>query len=172
MKKLIGRIITIVIALLVVGVLTWRLWPQSISSILPADVAVITDFSAVASVTVFQGGESVTHTYSLNDLEQHSNAPQELLDILATSGYRPDMRNLLPKGVDVVYGGKDYDGRRVTLDFLTENEFDTYSGIYFLSSDVVAVNPSNGSGLLIYHPTNPETLNALVEYLQTHGKME
>lgn len=170
MKKQIGRIITIVIALLVVGVLTWRFWPQPISSILPADVVAITDFSAVATVTVFKDGVSSTHAYSLNDLEQHSNAPQELLDILATSGYRPDMRNLLPKGVDVVYGGQTYNGRRVTLDFLTENDLDTYSGIYFLSSDVVAVNPSNGNYLLIYHPTNPETLDALVEYLQTHGE--
>lgn len=168
MKKHIGKIITAVILLLIVGLLIWRFWPRSSSAIIAMDESAITDYSATAMVGRFEGGQSYTDTYRVDNVDSKPGDPGALLEILATSGYRPDFRNLLPWGIDSVSSDRNYDSRTVLLSFYAHNLEEEIS-IHFLSPSIIAVNTNNESGMCIYHPANRETLDALVTYIQENG---
>lgn len=166
MKK--RYIVLIVIAVLVAALFAWRLWPQSLVSILPDDADSFSNVYAKAMVTVFESGNSYFQNYRLEDGEQ---AAKELLDILKTSNYRPLFRNLLPWTEGALASGNDYDGRSVILSFYvgdgqTRRDFT----IQFLGRSQVSISTEDSWG--VYHATNPETLTALVEYIQTHGEMK
>lgn len=165
MKK--RYIVLLVFILLVAGLLTWRLWPQSLVSILPDDSYSFTGFDAIATDIVYSVSPSSLRTYRLEDKEQ--TTANELLDILKTSDYRPSFRNLLPWGKGSLVSGNDYDGRSATVHFyIVEDQTPRSFYVQFMGRSLVAISTEDGWG--VYHATNPETLTALVEYIQTHGK--
>ena len=168
MKKLIGRIITALILILIVGLLVWRFWPRSSSAIIPMDESAITDYSATAMVGRFENGQSYTDTYRVDNVDSKPGDPGALLKILASSGYRPDFRNLLPWGIDSVSADRNYGNQTVLLYFYAHNSEEVII-IHFLSPSIIAVNTNNESGMRIYHPANRETLHILAEYLQDNG---
>ena len=102
----------------------------------------------------------------INDTEENI---QEILEILASSGYRRDYRNLLPWGIDGVDSDKNYDGHRFSLLLVWGEESDNCTHIQFLSHSIIAVSAPEKPGFQIYHPTNEDTLYELVEYLQANG---
>ena len=164
MKK--RYIVLIVIAVLVAALFTWRLWPRSLVSILPDDAYRFTSVSASAMADVVVSGYPDFQHYRLEDKAQAAN---ELLDILKTSDYRPDFRNLLPWGKGTLVSGNDFDGRSVILHFyVVDGQTPRDFSIQFLGRSLVSI--SSEDGWSVYHATNPETLTALVEYIQTHGK--
>ena len=153
--------------LLVVGLLTWRLWPQSLSFILPDDADSFPNVSAVATVNVFEVGQVDFLHYKLED--EGSYAAKDLMDILNTSGYRPSFRNLLPWNDGSLVSGNDYDGRSVNLDFyLADGQNFQSVSVHFLGRSLVSIYANGRSG--VYHATNPDTLTTLVEYIQTHDQ--
>ena len=165
MKK--RYIVLIVFILLVAGLLTWRLWPRSLASLLPDDAYSFTSVSASAMADVFEGGYPTFRHFRLEDDEQ--TAANELLDILKTSDYRPSLRNLLPWTTGSLVSGNDYDGRSVMLHFFfVDGQSPRSFAVQFLGRSLVSI--SSEDGWSVYHATNPETLTALVEYIQTHGK--
>ena len=164
MKK--RYIVLLVFILLVAGLLAWRLWPQSLVSILPDDAESFPNVYATAMVSALENSTPDLLNYRLEDGEQ---AVQELLDILNTSDYRPAFRNLLPWTKGALSSGSDYDGRSVILSFyVSEGQSRRDFTIQFLGRSQVSISTEGSWG--VYHATNPETLTALVEYIQTHGK--
>ena len=166
MKKRLGLVIIIIVALFIIGLLVWRFWPQSFSDRMSFDKNAVTGLDAFADVQRFEGGQSYTDTYRIDNEEYQESAPGEILDILATSSYQPDFRNLLPWDIDSVDADKNYDGRTVNVYLYCG---DRYIHLMFLSESMVVVNTRENSGMRVYHPTNSETMNKLVEYLQTNG---
>lgn len=169
MKKRIGLIITIIITALILCLLIWRFWPQSAFDLVSANENSITSFSAYAMVSRFENGQSYTDTYRIDNTKLQDNASSEIIEILATSSYQQDFRNLLPWGIDSVSSDKNYDGCTVTLSFYSETAEKEYFEIQFLSSSIAVVTSAKHPGYRIYHPTNHETINRLIEYLQAHG---
>lgn len=159
-------LVLIPIALLI-GV--WRFWPQSFSDLITVDETSIISFSVHGMLDRLENGQPVIDMYHIDDTDQQNNTPDEIIEILETSSYRQDFRNLLPWGMDYVDADKNYDGRTVTVSFYIGNQKDEYIQIQFLSSSIIAVFGGGKSGFCVYHPTNHETIDQLVEYLQTHG---
>ena len=100
------------------------------------------------------------------------NTLEEIMEILATSSYRQDFRNLLLWDLDYVDADKNYDGRTVTVSFYMNNQMDKYVQIQFLSSSIIVVSSGGETGFRVYHPTNHQTIDQLSEYIQTHGVKE
>ena len=167
MKK--RYIVLSVIVLLIVGLLTWRLWPQTLSGLLPDDAYDFTDVYAGVMISVFENGSADIVRYLLESENQDSSIAADLLDILKTSEYRPDLRNLTPWTLGVLHSDGSYDGRSLVLSFylLEEQTYRDFS-ITFSGPNQVMISSERAYG--IYHATNPETLDALVEYIQTHGQ--
>lgn len=67
---------------------------------------------------------------------------------------------------------KNYDGRTVTVSFYMKNQKDEYAQIQFLSSSIIVVSSGGKTGFRVYHPTNHQTMDQLLEYIQTHGVKE
>ena len=157
MKKRLGLIIVVVIAVLIVGLLVWRLWPQTASSLIDAkENAGVTSCSAEFNSTV----------NGLEIYRMDGQAADDVLEILESSGYRPDFRNLLPWGIDGVSSDRNHDGRTVRVFFGYEGD---YADFLFLSRSLVVVTTAEKPGNRIYHPTNRETMDKLITYLHTYG---
>jgi hypothetical protein len=107
--------------------------------------------------------------YSINKTEFPCAEPGEILEILATSTYRQDVRNLLPWKTHYVEADKNYDGRSVLMAFSLGNGKDEWIQVHFLTSTMIAVLKGGEDGYRVYHPTNREILDELTEYFQTHG---
>ena len=169
MKKRLGLVITIVVAVLIICLLVWRFWPQSASSVMSVSEDTITSFAAYGMLDSFE----MVHCdlYSINSPAPISNEPREVLEILAMSKYQQDFRNLLPWGVDGVSADKNYDGNMVTLSLYFQDK-QGYIEFQFLSNSIVAVSTSDQPNMRIYHPTNSATFDKLVEYLQAHGTLQ
>lgn len=169
MKKRLGLVITIIIAALIIGLLVWRLWPQSSFGLISVNESTVTSFSAYGMFQDFEKGHC--DLYSINSPEPLSNEPEEILEILATSKYQQDFRNLLPWGVDGVSADKNYDGNMVTLSLYFQDK-EEYIEFQFLSNSLVVVRTPKQFNMRIYHPTNSITLDKLVEYLKNHGALQ
>ena len=76
---------------------------------------------------------------------------------------------MLPWDLDYVDADKNYDGRTVIVSFYMGNHKDEYAQIQFMSSSIIVVSSGDKTGFRVYHPTNPKTIDQLVEYLQTYG---
>lgn len=166
MKKRLGLVIIIIAAIFITGLLVWRFWSCSSSGLISVDENAVTGFDAYAMLHRFDNGQPGTDTYRIENEDPQGSKPEEILEILATSGYRQDFRNLLPWGIDGADADKNYDGRIVKLYLYYE---DRYIEFTFLSSSVVVVTTSENPNMRIYHPTNRETLDKLVDYLQAYG---
>ena len=172
MKKRLWLMITILIVALIAGLLIWRFWPQSASRILSVDEESITSFSSNITISRIENGQTATETYSINKMDFPCAEPGELLEILATSTYRQDFRNLLPWKTHYIEADKNYDGRSVLMAFSVGNGKDEWIQIHFLTSTMIAVHKGGEDGLRVYYPTNRETLDELTEYFQTHGSKQ
>ena len=163
MKRRIRFILVIFIAGFMIYLPIWRLWPQSFANMMNVDKDSLSIVSAYVDVYDYFTPEN----YQLKNIDIQSNVSKEIVDILATSDYKPDFRNLLPWRLKSLDGGKNYDGRRVLLAFNTKNG--EVGFIHFMSSGRVYVYGPDIAGNHIYHPTDSEAFDALVEYVQEHG---
>ncbi len=163
------RIVAVIVIALVICLLWWRFWPQSFSDVISVDENSIVSYSVAAMVKHLENGQSHTDTYRIETTELKDNVPNEIMEILSSSDYRQDFRNLLPWDLDYVDADKNYDGRIITVYLYTGNQKDEYIQIQFLSKSIVAVSGGGKSGLRIYHPINREIIDLLTEHLQTNG---
>lgn len=170
MKKRIGSAIAILIALLIVCLLLWRFIPQGTSTLLPVSSDSITSFSAHGMLNNFESDQTDFYNIATSDpiISEHENI-MEVMGILASSKYQPDFRNLLPWGIDSVSSDKHYDGRMVAFSLYFQDEGSKYMEFQFLSNRIVVIQTADQTGMRIYHPTNSETFEKLVAYLQNNG---
>lgn len=169
MKKRMWIIITLVLVALIISLLIWRFWPQSSSDLISIDPSSISGFSSFVMVQRIENGQPYSDVYRIDNTEQQLVEPGDILEILAISRYQQDFRNLLPWRADSVGADKNYDGRTAVLVFSVGNEMDKWVQVQFLSSSIIVVSVGNEDGFRIYHPTNREVLDKLVEYFQTYG---
>lgn len=161
--------ITSIVAIIVICLLIWRVWPNSSTSIIPVDKNAITSFSSTVMINRIENGQSVTDVYSIHKTEPPFEGPEHILDILETSSYQQDFRNLLPWSVDSVGADKSYDGRNAVLVYSIGNQKNEWVEINYLSSGVIVVFVGGEGGYRIYHPTNTQTFDDLVAYYETYG---
>lgn len=166
MKK---RIIIGIVIALVLGVLLWRFIPRSAGAVIPVDENDVTSFAAISMVGRNLLGEPNFSIYRIDSADATKQNIHDFLEILKTSRYQPDFRNLLPWGIDSVSSDKNYDSRTVTVQFTCG---DDYLDITFHSPTLITISTKDTSGFRIYHPTNKNTITKLVEYLETHGTLQ
>ena len=162
------RLFIVGAAVLAAGLMTWRLWPRSLSQVLGAEPRQVRSMACSASVSGVSEGEAVIDSDLLQDLSPEQADFQAVMEILDGTGYRPDFRNLLPWPVCNVGAEGSYQSASVTLAW---GSGAAESASITLQSDRQAVVSPGGAeeGLLIFHPTDRGTLNELTAYLQAHG---
>ena len=172
-KMRLGWLVATLCLLLLVPMLifigAWRLWPQSFADLIPVSENSLTDLSLYGMVQGLEEGQPFTDTYLILPGEQVNHTAAEIMEILKSSAYRQDLRNLLPWEIDSVGADKNYDGRTIIITFYTGNQKDDFITVQFLSRSIVALSRGGGSGFQIYHPTNHEIFDQLAEYLTSHG---
>jgi len=162
--------ITSIVAILVICLLVWRVWPNTVSGIIPIDENAITSFSSNVVINRIENGQTLTDVYSIHKTEFPCDEPGNILEILATSSYQQDFRNLLPWSADSVGADKGYDGRNAVLVFSVGNQNNEWVEINYLSSGTIVVFVGWEDGCCIYHPTNEQIFDDLIEYFITHGE--
>lgn len=169
MKK---RIITIAVLVVIALIVAWRFWPRSLAKLVPDNIGEAEYYSAYTSVSGIKGTRPNIDTWLLDNIPQDEF--MEIMELLETSGYRSDFRNLLPWGISYVESDKNYDGRfaNIHIGFKEENENVKFVGISFFSSSQVSISGVSRLGSRIYHPTNSATLDYLVGYLQANGELQ
>ena len=90
------RLFIVGAAVLAAGLMTWRLWPRSLSQVLGAEPRQVRSMACSASVSGVSEGEAVIDSDLLQDLSPEQADFQAVMEILDGTGYRPDFRNLLP----------------------------------------------------------------------------
>lgn len=166
MKK---RIIIGIVIALVVGVLLWRFIPRSANTVIPVEENEVTSFAAISVVGGNRGGEPYFDIYRIDSADATKENIHDFLEILKTSRYQPDFRNLLPWGMDSISADRNYDSRTITIQFACG---DDYLDITFQSPTQIYIQTKDASGFRIYHPTNKDTITKLVEYLETNGTLQ
>ena len=154
---------------MIIFISVWRFWPQSFTNLIPMSETSISGLSVYGTVQGIKDGEPFTEAYRIDALEQASNEAAELLDILKSSHYRQDLRNLLPWDMESVGADKNYNGQTVIISFYVGSQREDFVSLQFLSRSIVAVSYGDEYGFHIYHPTDPETFGQLAAYLQVHG---
>ena len=166
MKK---RAAVIVAAALIIGLLVWRFWSHPLSSIICVEKSSVTSIACSISAGGVEDGMPYINSYTLSELSPQDNGFEEIMEILDSSNYRQDFRNLLPWSINSV-GSDDANnvlvGNAVFVWGSGENE-SCFMSMH--SENMIVVSSGTESGLKTYHPTNSEMLGTLAEYLQTHG---
>ena len=169
MKKNILILCWYVFGLLFAILIGWRMWPRSLSDIIPVDKASIISFSATASIGGIKNGEPHSDIYNMNSDQTDSEVLQEILELLDSSAYRADYRNFLHGYIDSVEADNNYDGRVFFVVLEGGNNKEEYVEIQFLSNSLIVVQQDNDSDLMIYHPTNRNVLDSLISHIQENG---
>lgn len=172
MKKKILTCVAVILVVLVAALLFWRFWPRIFSDAASVDETAVVSVSVQAIINHVENGELVTDLYQLDSNAQPQATPDVLLEILSASDYRPDFRNLLPWTLDYVDADRSYDGSTVTIVLNTGTGTDDFVQILFLGSSIAALSGGDHDGFRIYHPTKPELLDELIDYLQTNGEKQ
>ncbi len=164
-------VIVVTIAAIVACLLAWRFWPHSFSAVLSD-----TDAFASLSASASEGGNETVGSismpyidfYTINSAQASGKMIDELLEILKSTSYTQDFRNLLPWGIDSVENDKSYDGRVVVLSFRTRDNKSV--SITALCPNVLTIN--DGDGTKVFHPTDSKMFDRLFSYIQENGVKE
>ena len=167
------RIIKIAVVVAIALILLWRFWPHPIFKWLPDDIDSASKAMANVSISDIKNGKPRIDTYTMNEVNRDQLT--EILGILDTSGYRRDWRNLVPWGLSSVSSGKKYDGRTLQIYIffpVGDAEYGEDIAITYKGKDGVILYGKGIAGMRVYHPTNPETIDYLVGYLQANGVLQ
>ena len=170
MKKSMNKkkYVSIAVALLIIALLGWRLWPRPIDKVISTSPESVNSMACSATVSGVEDGDLFMDTYSIQSEDLADADMEALLNILSSSNYRPDFRNLLPWNITSVDSGGTNDGKSANLALVWGNSEDEHCYMMFHSGSVVAVDVGSG-GYLIYHPTDRAVLDNLVDYIREHG---
>ena len=157
------RIPVIVIACL----LLWRMWPHSYSGILPVDEEDIVSLSVFANIK----DAGYDTFYRMDDIPSQDEHLQNITEIMQTSVYRQNFRNLLPWKIHEMFSDDNYDGQTIRLLYNPDNDNGNYAAVDFISSSLIAVSVGEGNGFRFYHPANPETIGELLEYMRLYARV-
>ena len=161
MKQKRSLIIAVFIAVLLIGLLVWRLWPRSLESLCGLDFDQATSLDVSTQTTDFEAGSPVfvRHHIDGEDTLPGTEHFDPLLDLFRNIEARPSLTNLLrPWAIS----GFSWSG---SVDFLY--------GVVACGSDGNMFTLTNRGELTVgqhlYYITDEEQFNALWEYVTTHG---
>ena len=165
MKKKVGKIIVLVVALLAVAALVYTRWPVSLEKLIDTDPASVKDLTAYSVVAGAEDGAPYIHTTMLPYQRQEANAAHftTVMELLQSTDYRPSLRNLLP-WPQYIESINDYDGTSVwvQLIFGEENCRILFYGNY------VGIERERG-GFALYRAADSTVRTKLLEYVAEHG---
>ncbi|MBO5371298.1 MAG: hypothetical protein J6A75_01110 [Lachnospiraceae bacterium] len=165
------KIIICIIAALLILFLGWRMWPHPLDKVISADMDSITSLACNVSISGLEdSGDSYIDSYTLQALSEDDEHFQNIIDILKSTEYRQNFRNLLPWSITSVDAGKNYDGRSANVLLAWGSEDNENCYLSFLDNNTIVISSINGDILQIYHPINRAVLDELVDYIQIHGK--
>lgn len=163
------KIIVFIIVILVVFFGGWRMWPYSFTEVISTEKDSISSLACNATISgVNDDGKPFIDSYALQTLSEEDEHFHAIIDILNSTEYRQDFRNLLPWAVTSVDSGGNYDGRSVNVLFTWENTENENCYLSFQSNSIIVVG-FDDDGLQIYHPIKRDVLNKLMDYIQAHG---
>ena len=162
------RRLSIAAALLIIAMIGWRLWPRPIDKVISTRPESVNSIACSATVSGVEDGDLFMDTYSIQSENLTDADIEALMEILNSTKYRPDLRNLLPWDITSVDSGGTNDGKSANLALVWGKSEAEHCYMMFHSGSVVAVDVGSG-GYLIYHPTERAVLDKLVDYIQEHG---
>ena len=167
MKKKVGKIIVLVVALLVVASLVYTRWPVSLEKVIGADPASVKDLTAYSVVAGAEEGTPYIHTTALpyqvqEENEAHFNTVMELLQ---STDYRPSLRNLLP-WPQYIENLNSYDGTTVWVNL---NLGEDSCRLVFYGEYVGLEPESDRGGFTLYRAADSTVRTKLLEYVAEHG---
>ncbi len=163
MKQKLKPILAIVCGVLLLGLLTWRLWPQSLESIGGLDFDKAVSFSVQTRTWRFEDGRPIPEMHSLDgeDTIPGSEHFAPVLEQFKSIKARPSFGNLLRPWLlnGVSYGrSADYvDG------FVSFGDSTAYFSLTS-KGELVIHNSAH-----LYFLTSDEPFDTLWEYVTTHG---
>lgn len=155
----------------------WPYLPQHTPPYVPLEEDFVTHFSVHLSVPRIESGTQVgvDSYYLTGDPQQNyidGELLQQLMDVLSTSSYKTD--STLKRGEQLT-DGNEQENTTVTLTFSTKKTEQEVTCVTFLNDSTITVTYREiymlGLGIdsFVYRPTNPETFQMLVEFVQIHG---
>lgn len=155
------RVIWCIIALLVVGLAAWRLWPRSIDSFMKRPISEADRVSCYLNTAGIEDGKFEIYTYSF-ETGNHEES-QAVLYILRSGRYQASFANLLPWTWGSLSSGFGYDGRNIMVTVMYDGEEPWAAILIFYGN-------SNGNvdGRQI-NPIGNDMFNELAEYIQENG---
>ena len=155
------------LALLVLGLALWRLWPHSLARVIPAEESAVTSLACAASISSLgeDGGPRIEQ-YQLQALTRDDAAFTAVMEILTSCEYRQDFRNLLPWAVTSFHSEG---GRSAQVFLVWGGETVETCHLVFTSDGQVVVSQGSDDGFQVYHAAKDGVLDRLVDYLQEYG---
>ncbi len=154
-----------VIALLVVALAAWRVWPRSIDSYLKQPSQNTVWVGGSLNGIKLEDGQTTHRLYEI-DVETEEGI-RDVLDILRRGRYQASLTNLLPWTWGKLGSGRGYDGRTITLcaSFHATTPEDAEASIFtFVGSDRATVDDRR------IVPMGNETFEELAQYIKANGK--
>lgn len=167
MKILKKNILIIAVVALIAGCMGWRLWSHTLADVISVDTNSVSNIACSASIHSVSDGTSRIESYTLDSSSRGEDDFLEIMEILNSTSYRQNFRNLLPWPTTAVAADGATHSATVTLVWGTAA--DEWCTINFLDNKTICLSLRVKDGFLIYHPTDRMTLDRLVDYIQLHG---
>lgn len=172
-KKLrLGWVIAILCLLVLIpAVIAATVRPSTLPDLfdlIQVDETTFTSISGYLNEYPIVNGETIWEQYEIKKTNKHG--PTGILEILATSDYELDLERSNTEGSYLSIGsGEDYDGRSVWLIFYVQQGRECVE-IRSLGTNTIVVWVRGTKGYKVFHLTNSETFEKLVEYMKDFGK--
>lgn len=163
-----AKILIIVLAVVLLSGLTWRLMPRALSDVISVNAEAVTSLSCAAMVHSNVDGVASTDSAVIPSVTAETAAFQAIMEILNDTGYRPDVRNLLPWRTTSVRGTGGT-GSTVTLMLVWGETAEECCSMTVLDHKTISVSSGMRAGLLVFHPSNRDTLDALIDCVRLYG---
>lgn len=112
MRNRTKKCIVLLLAILLLCLCVWRLTPRAFGQKTGADPQTISSLSGTAVLGGNRDGTPYMESYTLPTSTAGDEAFRDILSLLCQSGYREDLRNLLPWAVDSAGSGSAYEQER------------------------------------------------------------
>lgn len=163
------RIILLFLAVLAIVLGTWRLWPHSLANVILTDIDTVTSLACNVNIIGIEAeGTMFLDSYALRAQAKSDEDFITIMNILNSTEYRQDIRNLSSWPITEVAADGKYEGKSAIV-FLVWGNAEEESCYSSFADNSVTIGRSIDDGFLIYHMTDPDILDRLLEYMQANG---
>lgn len=161
------RMLFLILALVAVCLAIWRLWPRTLEDVLRLSDLESASVIADSTEVMIENNSLKIESYRL-DIPAREG--ERFVELLKSTSYRSDFRNLLPWDVSPVHG-KDVSGV-VAIGLNVGNERWV---VLSLSEKTMTVTMYEGdvqqeeAMVLVYHPANRALLSEIKSYVRENG---